>query len=480
MEKNDKAVEVQTKKKGLTKNKIVAIVVACVLVVGAVIGIVLGVVLGKKPIDLDKMYVVGYENLKTIGVGSDGSASNVAYAASDSDDDREQYRIVGVKSDDSVEPLKFSKEKDGDGVSVDLYVNYFLPLNNFTLIGFCDYPVYKKNFNSELSLYKNETNVSYILDNKMGRMYNLKNLNLNGATVFMDYENGEGYFDHARYTDIESKNSLYLPIKISGDSGQLLIYRLTMDGEELKAEEVVNQSSVTFCEYFMVDNYDNLFLKTDVSSDAYTNLVNSKNTVVSLGDGKRLYRGLNGFVYNKDDGTKFNADSEEENSQDKAEDIYLSKFNLVKKEGNSEYYYGYDKMLGITSTSWASYTPDMNTIYKLDMDDNGVDYTVTKIPIKSISFTEPSDYEYAANGTKIYLLSANTIIAVDILSGDSTNIDAQDYVFRTIYSDNLGNVVFRGVHGNENVVGVINPDGTIGSYAQQNDYRLVYIAPTMD
>ena len=77
----------------------------------------------------------------------------------------------------------------------------------------------------------------------------------------------------------------------------------------------------------------------------------------------------------------------------------------------------------------------------------------------------------------IYFRLSDKILKVEITSGKTETL-ASDYIFTDIKTDNLGNVRFRALDSNAQVVnGIIDNLGNITTTVQPQKYEVYYIKP---
>ncbi len=442
-------VEVLSSKKKPALWKVVT-AIACVLVVvaGAITGLVIGLI--NSGYNIDKMYIANFNSYKAIGAGyinstgktASASGLSVAYAAS-SNDGGEKY-LMGQKEDGSFEKIAFSKTQNGKPEKQQQgYITNILSFNRFTFLEWNRI----KNEKSEGEWYKsfrndyNDTSKdaykTFILDNKTGKIFDLKSVQIyrfdfepNGEYGMGKYEGGNCvYFDFHPYFEDKA------------------IYKVSVENGDLKIEKVISNKEIQFYDFFS-DKYGNLF----VNENYYI----SNRNVMNLS--KTVFKSLNGVVYSED-GMKVNENGEFVDTSF-VDSLYLEREDMIKKVGNVEYYY-----------SNKPYKKE--NIYKITWR-NEEEFSCEVIPVEA--YTE----EYVTTDDKIYFLKEENIFAVEIETGKKIEQEiGAGYIFYNISTDNLGNVLFDGMkkQGMVKVKGIIYNNGQIDISLSKVKYVVYYIKP---
>ncbi len=168
-----------------------------------------------------------------------------------------------------------------------------------------------------------------------------------------------------------------------------------------------------------------------------------------------VFKSINGYVYTTDKTKRFDENGEMIPNSFENCDLYLSKFNLITKDGNIEYYY-----------------VNRYEIYKVEWI-NDIEYTYEKRVIDE-RFTEP-----VVISKKIYFVKDGGLFSIDIISGVKEKLGSEKYYFSSIQSDNLGNAQFVALDTTnmQKVEGMIKNDGTIETNVIPNKYIVYYIKP---
>ncbi len=463
-------LEPETKKFPLWK---IITAIACILVVliGATIGIVIGV--SNNNFNLDKMYIANFDSYKALGAGSinDGNVASAstmptisangiqtAYASSNSN----KNYLIGQKEDGSLEKIKFSKTKNGKAEKDQKgYITNVHAFQNFTIV---EWSKIENPFDKSIDkiLRLGYWTKIYVIDNKTGKIFNLVS-----ANDYMQYHISSSFI--YGYSSLDGGDCFYLYNELHQNSRTY--YKVSVENELLKVEEIVNNNLIDFNKnQTFTDKYGNLFITdaTNVTINfmgcAEVKYCISNRNVIDVG--QKVFRSANGIVYTEDKSQKFNANGElVENTFDGC-DLIVSKDNLIKKVGNTEYYYGVT-----INEYYINYVPRdyMQNIYKVTWQDEEV-FSYEAIPISKYTFN------YVSTKDKIYFLDEQNIFSVDIETGNKQELVA-DYIFNSISTDNLGNVVFNGIRKDNmnHVKGIIYNDGRMDISETNQKYIVYYI-----
>ncbi len=454
----------QTKKK-LSRWKIALIACLSFLVVaGAVFGVLFGVFdLGYS---INKMFISNFDNYTALGAGyiredlqSSVPAENSlalsigkTYAASSGQ--RQGNYLVGKKDDGSIEKISFSRKQNGSGSTKQKgYVRSIVSLKNFTFVEISSKFVWPEE-NMSVSFLTNSRMYpsikSYIIDNNTGKIFYLNDvvdfevINQDKDANFMyNMECDDCCYIFAVKEDINATYHKYY-----------YVYRVSIENGDLKLEEVVN--SVDFpltggVEF--ADKYGNLYFNNH--NVGYYVLSNGSMKLLTYD----LTRSLNGIVYSGSKKVNENGELVESSWTGKDRFLNFSRDNLVKKEGNEEYY--------LETSSYSTAFEMYHITWQ-----NDEEFTAESVVIDGWSA------KYAATQNKIYFYKDTKIYSFDIktTTGEVTRCN-YDYIFKNIYPDNLGNVIFEGVSMSNmnNIIGVIYNDGTIDISESARKYSIYYI-----
>lgn len=485
-------------KKSNTK-KIIALSLIGVLIAGIIATVTIGLINLKKSnkFDLDKMYIANFSSYTALGVGekssSSSSSSNVASIGIQTvfaDSNKKDNKVIGVDHSGDAEEVKFCKNKNGKGEisQKDWRPIYFISFNKFSLVTFISSYYGPENFNQTFAIYNNTTEEhrkSFLIDNKTGKIYSLSIPYIEGGFVFGQFT----FSDNPQYY-YESDTSLYMPVvysrfdnKLQKHLLDLYVFKLSIVDSNLEIKEMLNSDLLDFHPYIMVDRFDNLFLSytnlhtehPDVwssrSVNSYDYMINA-NGLTNL-NGMALYKGLNGYVYSSALGQpkqKFNASGELEDTIDTTSKVNLTSKTLLKRVDNVEYHYA-------SSSAIKDYTianpPSRNYIYKLTWIDAN-NYSLETIPVQ---LTITQDTQHVTTPDRIYFLDVNGLYYADVLTGQVETLSSQ-YIFQSISTDFLGNVVFTATNNQLKLVtGIIRNDGTIDISIKNYDFKIMYITP---
>ena len=473
------------KKASLRKrNLIISLATSFVVVLGAVFGLVFGLGKGGDDFNIANMYVANFDEYTAIGSGYVAEEqvynSNMAYA--DSNNGRNKKHMIGVRKDGKVEKIKIS-DKEGDKVVEQTWnLTSMLSFNNFTVLEYSkdstysSYgdPEYFADYDNPWSSYK-----TFIMDNRTGKFYSISEI---GSNYY--------YFNRALYNfdASESENCIYFSsfgVNSYYDSG-VALYRAYVENEVLKIEKVfdynlfndVNKQEV------MVDKYDNVYVVDSVYGTWFSDsttihyLQKIRFLITKTGNikpiGEECFRSINGIVYTKDKTKQFDANGEMVDNSFLGCDENIERELLVKKIGNVEYYYGCNlENDNFRAVQGRSYRADI--ICKITWID-AVVFEFEEIKIDDYnSDTRFDQIQYVVTQDKIYFSNDDKIFSIEITTGNK-EVLTSDYIFNTIETDNLGNVIFTAV-GNQmtTVNGIIDNEGNISVITKKPEYEVYYI-----
>lgn len=471
----------QPKKKVVWWKVITAISCSLVVLVGALVGLIVG--LANNGYNIDKMYIANFNAYTAIGSGyinsNEQTASafassttcaggmNLAYAASNGNNGN---YLMGQKSDGSFEKIAFSKTQNGRPEKQQQgYITKVMSFNRFTFVEWNQDIMHHTT--GEYSFSNGNGNYSwdfktFVIDNKTGKIFSLSKTNISAISFDLRFIYGAGRLDAEDcvyfFTEKYNYNS---PISI------YTYYKVSIENNELKIEEVVNNSTIDFDDRSIFsDKYGNLFLTESGYNESNYNI--PIKYCISNGDvidvNKRLFRSINGIVYTEDKTMKVNENGELVPNTFEDCDLILSRENIIKKDGNVEYYYGkFGQHLDNNHL--------IDNIYKVTWStENSEEYSYEVISLEDHTST------FVTTSDKIYFLDEKEIFAVEIETGKKIKQDiGTDYIFNNIQTDNLGNVLFEGVtkNGMKNVNGIIDNNGNIDVSMSNRKYVVYYIKP---
>lgn len=463
---------------------VTAVTCALVILAGSITGLIFG--LKNYGYNIDKMFIANFNSYTAIGSGhinqsgQTASATNNSYMASmgvayaESSGNSDDNYLVGQKEDGSFEKLFFSKtqngkpEKEQEG-----NITQILSFSRFTFIEwnldikhhgggencfFVDYGGFSWSYKT------------FVIDNKTGKIFDLSKTGI-GTIRFATNELYELY-------NWDSEDCVYFFDDNGSIYENVTCYKASIENEELKIEEVINTNLIKFIyTSTFTDKYGNLYLSDEAIYNSNINSVNGNKQIINvkycISNGnvidvnKKLFRSVNGIVYTEDKTMKVNENGELVPNSFMDCNLILSKENIIKKEGNVEYYYG----------NPSSKTNDtmLKNIYKVTWsEENAEEYTYEVIPVDAYTKT------YVTTSDKIYFLGEEEIFAVEIATGNKIEqAIGTDYIFNSIKTDNIGNVLFEGItkSGMNSVGGIIDNDGNIDISQKNRKYVIYYIKP---
>lgn len=464
--------------------------------------------------ELANTTIANFESYTAIGVNefdSDASASTVAtenYAGSSK---KHKRKLVGIKNNCQVEDLVI-KNSQNQTIEQTWSITAFFAFNNFTIVE------YSNSDNAQYSEYKlsittNSNTKQYVIDNNSGKIYLLNDSNIEKGLCF-DITNGYGR-DYG-LDGFESDNALFLPVSDGEDS---TIYKLSIENNNLKIQEIIKNSAFDFNPKTMfVDKFGNLFLESATNDTSggggNSGLLSSNNKTLSTAinyasdfNGGCIIKangqiavldadvalGQNGIAYTYiRDGFGGNATFKKSTESGDfiecqtsissfytARKTYIEKRNLIKKVGNIEYYAGktYKKVFqNDEGNSGISVEIEYNYVYKIVWE-NEDNYTFEPIKISDLSHAIFTKVDSAANENGIFFRFSSKIMFFDYATESVTEV-VSNYIFSSLASDNLGNIVFTALNSNmQTVTGVIKNDGSIDTSVSESEYKVLYIAP---
>ncbi len=471
--KEDGFTEIPQPKKKIVLWKVITAISCAVLVLaGAITGLVVGIL--NNGYNIDKMYIANFGSYTAIGSGHINSSQqtasaagmDIAYAAS-SEQSNGNY-LMGQKSDGSFEKVSFSKTQNGKPEKEQQgYITQALSFNRFTFI---EWNLKQKVQMNSLSnngryLFNNYNTHSawdyktFVIDNQTGKIFDISNINIH--TLLFDFRYVYGMHR------LDADDCVYFYTETWGDSSCIFtFYKVSIEKGELKVEEVIRNDIINFCASDVFsDKYGNLYL-SDKSNNS-GNLIDVKYCISNgnvINIDKVLFKSVSGIVYTEDKTQKVNENGQLVPNTFTDCDLILSKENLIKKVGNIDYYYGelFDEY---------PETELFEKIYKITWK-NDEEYSYEIIPVEEYTKT------FVTTSDKIYFLEEESIFSIDIETGKKIEQDiGTDYIFNSIQTDNLGNVLFEGITklGMKNVSGIIDNDGNASILEKNRKYVIYYI-----
>ena len=445
-----------------------AVSIGVVVVVSAVLGAIFIFGGNAKP-NYDKLVIKNFESYKTIGAGfvHSSSASNNQKTVLAASNDSGKPKLIGVNSDNTVSEISFVDDKGKETKQVN-YLWGFMAFENFTLLEFTSY--LPDSIHNCVTVWTGESGsaVSTYLVGKNGKLYRLSQAGIH--IKFNDYK--QWIYD-------ESGDALFV---LGYKQGSKSIYKISIVQDDLVMEEMLDLSNFSgFGETFFVDKFNNVFSKS-------TNHMIKANKTLAQHNGVDVYKAMNGLVYSDGQTTQYfdaNGDLVDANF------VPATKINLlntatgaldeslcsrpgtpydflIKVDGNDSYYYTH--LLNKNLSYLLPKDVQANTLYKVSFLDD-IEYTITEVPLD-----ETAENFVFAND-KLYFLGNNEVFYCSLETGAKTVID-ENYFFNKIWSDNLGNVWFQALSGQQNIViGQISADDGLVVNITEGKFEVVIIKP---
>lgn len=434
-----------------------AIVLVCCSVIGLVIGLINMFVM-----NLDKMYIANFSSYQAIGLGgedtltesvlsSNGTQTFSSGSESFSAEIRSEGFLVGIKKDNEIEKCQISKTQNGKPQKMPnaMILSSFLAFKNFSFVEFRKRMYYQTTqvnngeFGFQISYYSE----AYVIDNRTGRFYALKNAFKDSVVNFTCSYSGS----RTNPLDwLESGDHLIFSSRDIMSGKDVGVFKMSVQNERLVIERVVDSSNeYTKLNYrdAMIDRFNNIFLTGDSNYIVSGDKINTCEPPTMS---------LNRICY-VDDGKKYFDENGELQDCEPSKIYFFESKYKVKTVGNIDYYYEGEDI-----------------IYKVTWQPDGIGYSVEEISV------DGANEHYASTENHIYLINGDELKKINIESGQTETLPEKftQFVFTSIQTDNMGNVLFMGLEKStmNKVIGTIRKDGNITVLTKPREYQIFYIA----
>lgn len=381
------------------------------------------------------------------------------------------YKLIGTyeDSEENITDYEVVDFLSNNGTSKQ---NFFI--KNYRPVGdrfiFLQFTKNQNDFYMNWGMYSDESTPIFLLDKTSGKVYKIP--------PKIGFSFCDSYFDIIYDT-------IYFVMNYGSEPS---IYKMQIQDSQLIVEEIISEPTVTgYYPMIVADVYKNLFV-----TGAY--IITPDRRLIKT-DKEETY-----FVYRKNiDGKIWT----EEQEYDETTGEYLS---------SNFYYYNEEGKLTISNThptnflSFSYFKRDEfdHLIYKDNLDyyyfGNGsiiADSGDCKPYIRSaeiikLSYTSQDKtdcfrevYSMEATGEnpiiindRIYMMNQNEVFYITITDGKKHIIASGDYILKSISTDGLGNIYFKGLDYNmRNISGIIRTDGSIKTDITPSEHTVIYIAP---
>lgn len=372
----------------------------------------------------------------------DATANNIAAFSN-----AQESNIVSTKKTNQEKPKLFGRHHNGSFEKIkyeessDFESNYFVSaiqkLGNFVFINFA------RDVNKIYNTYNNSPqDYGFVLDKKTGKMFDITKYGVNIYT--------SGVYG-------VSNDAFFSLLHLNGNSHGS-IYKFSIVDGRLEIKELIDLRKVSsFGIEYKVDRYGNIFSK------------NGKYILTSQGELRRLDSKVN---------VAFNGIAYSGNSCfDKNGDLVPATWVPSNFLNMKDYYEAWNQNIIYQSDNEIYYRDlrySKNKIIKYTIL-NDIEYKVEEIIMQ-----KSEDNTGVVLNERIYFLNDSQIYYVTIKDGSYFEISSE-YIFNSIYSDNLGNICFTAVTNNlDNVEGIINyTDNSVEIKMFKNDYKVFYVEPLL-
>lgn len=431
---------------------------AAVVMLSAILGLVFGLKgngNNNNPFNLDNMYIANFSNYKAFGAATETSEQvNTVRLAGKG---QGKKYMVGITEDGEVEKVKVSETEDGEGQEIKWDLVCMQSYKNFTIATYTTWATTGTVFEIGKGLR------TVIIDNRTGKIFSLDELHdfstnsYTSINIYSDvrYKNYTSPFPY--YAEgFESNDSIYFYTIKNGYPKSF--YKATIENGDLKIKEIFDLSAGSNMvdiniENTFVDKYNNIYLRSGYRSGIYQYMITSQGMLKSLE--KEIVLSANGIVYTTDGAYCINETGQLVASTFANYNLFVRRDNLIKKVGNTEYYYdGGEK---ITKIVWSSDS----------------EYTYEKITVENLNISK--SFKYAVTADKIFIMQDQELFCVGITDGKKIS-SITDYFFTSIGTDYLGNVTFVALDSYMNDVnGIIKNDNSIDINIEKRKFEVYYI-----
>lgn len=453
----------------LKSKKAVALFVSMVLVVGAVATLsILFLFGGSSVANYDKL-IIDVAKYQSIGVAARPKAmpKNTVSAASSSTTNR----LVGVTLDGEVEELVFKDIKNNKDVKQSLNVASINFFERLTFVVFIDEEEQQCSVNYS-SIWATDDYHLYCIDNNTGKIYSLnKTLRKNAGENYVFIKFGEHIWNSPNSNVAEHDGSVYFSLQNYSSSDYNIMKASVTQNGELEIKQLTNNNASFQLHLKFLDKYGNIFTAMSSGGEAYR-MIKTSGELETLTEGAVL--GMDKRAYNWEGTKYYDANGElqwvNEQDHDEAMDLtWLSAHHYITTVDGWDYYdtgheYHYRK---IGTYTYSSYTAKFNLFkIKYEVDNSFIIEEVTDFNVSSC----------VAAGSKLYFLASNKLMCYDIAT--DTQSEITDYIFTTIKSNNLGEVLFTARDSFQNIVnGIIRSNGDIEVNVKKATFEVFYLQP---
>ena len=459
----------------------------------------------RKKLDLTISNYAEYDGLMA-GVPSDSyvspAAKTVFRAEAYKDEKKKMPKLYGRRKDGSYEQIEFEEEND---------ITTKYGLYNIQQVGGFIFLIYAKNYTREYGIPNgfysdcNPEQYCFLLDTRTGKLFDMSEYRFCGlGRSQCGMVNGELYCK--------------MPFSVSDAYFRYYLCKISVNGNELSIERIIDLEQMSEFEYFSLDKYGNIF-----SERGQKNYIYNRFGIVKKLDQPFLIA-ANGIAYLEKQtideetgetvsswGEWINSEGEKETAEFIPEGLsWYREGNYLQTIGYFDYRISCIRELGFGidfidyNMGWGGdgsekfddygkylYQED-NTYYGLNQNDDG--YYGNKAIIK-YEFIDDVRYEvefidlekcerYSYNGgdntvyagERVYFLNSEEVYYINMKDGSAHTLSS-GYIFKKIYSDNQGGIIFEGLDERLNTVtGMIGADDSVTVGITPREYEIFYIA----
>lgn len=429
----------------------------------------------RKKLDLTISNYAEYDGLMA-GVPSDSYVSPAAktvFRAEAYKEKKKMPKLYGRRKDGSYEQIEFEEEND---ITTKYGLYSMQKVGDFVLMS------YSKNYTGEVyKIFQDSGYYNFLMDTRSGKLFDISELGISAAHY--------GCFSFS-----EGAIFVGLTEEIAPFEYKEYLCKFSVVGGMLEVKKIMerNDGGDVFS-FYTADKYGNLYsLRSNQQNYIYT-----KYGVLEKLD-HNIFIAANGIAYqvewSEDDSdykfTKWiNSYGETENAEFVPESLYniLDSNGIIftrcfdekgKLRTVNEYSYGYmitgDNRPYLYSEENVFYCFQSGQIVKYEFIDD-VRYEVEFIDLeKCESYNGGDNTVYA--GERVYFLNSEEVYYINMKDGSAHTLSS-GYIFKKIYSDNQGGIIFEGLDERLNTVtGMIGADDSVTVGITPREYEIFYIA----
>lgn len=481
----------------------IAAVTAAILIIGGLTTFLVVFQNGRLR-NLSNLYIKDFKSAVALGVGGLPKAgkSNTVYA----DDGQADKKDALISVDDlgQVREVVFTNPDTEKEIKADGNLSGFYSGKNFSFVEFTTENTYNR-IKSKFMVYK-RYNIRYItrsycIDNKTGKVYSLREL---GDIIKEKYY---GKVENENFAAVtvnllpeflcaETENSTFCEIIYErwsmapgeGPYAYRGIYKFSVLDGKLETKEIINSDLTDYTTgntslngydwKIAADRFENFYI---FSSAGYEDnngkwtfgtadyLIKTEGVPKLVMLNKEVFLAANNIMYTRD-GTQFmNEDGQLAPSEFEPGIYYNFRYDdLIRKEGNVEYYW-----------RGRNYYYNLPGSERSDKIDKLTWISGTEFKVEEIKLEEMTDkFVIMPDAGKIYFLKGIELFAIDITSGEKETISSAQYIFKNIWSNNMGEVMFSGTNSSlQQVTGKILVTGEFTVDIKEVDSVVIYIKP---